>query len=131
MLDAARINHAFSYKAYEFLLINAEIFTSCDIITTLYYIGKKVDKINILQNIINVNKTVKVVEFSNNEVEESCELMMRDGRFVDLEDTLQYIMAKKYDCDLIISNDKEFVNHDTTLMSSKDFLETLSSLQLS
>lgn len=119
MLDAARINHAFSYKAYEFLLINAEIFTSCDIITTLYYIGKKVDKINILQNIINVNKTVKVVEFSNNEVEESCELMM------------QYIMAKKYDCDLIISNDKEFVNHDTTLMSSKDFLETLSSLQLS
>ncbi len=113
------------------MLINAEIFTSCDIITTLYYIGKKVDKINILQNIINVNKTVKVVEFSNNEVEESCELMMRDGRFVDLEDTLQYIMAKKYDCDLIISNDKEFVNHDTTLMSSKDFLETLSSLQLS
>lgn len=120
--DTDRPNHVYSYKTYEYLIMNSQIFTSCDIITTLYYIGKKVDKQNILHNIRNINKMLKVIEFSNMEVEETCKLMMDEKRFVDLEDTLQFVMAKKYDCDLIISNDKNFASLEIPILSSEEFL---------
>lgn len=120
--DTDRPNHVHSYKTYEYLIMNSQIFTSCDIITTLYYIGKKVDKQNILHNIRNINKMLKVTEFSNMEVEETCKLMMDEKRFVDLEDTLQFVMAKKYDCDLIISNDKNFASLEIPILSSEEFL---------
>jgi predicted nucleic acid-binding protein len=64
---------------------------------------------------------LKVIEFSNMEVEETCKLMMDEKRFVDLEDTLQFVMAKKYDCDLIISNDKNFASLEIPVLSSEEF----------
>ena len=54
-------------------------------------------------------------------MEEVCRLMLEDERFVDLEDTLQYLLAKKENCDLIISNDEEFVSKDIPHISSKEF----------
>lgn len=123
--DTDRPNHVYSYKTYEYLIMNSQIFTSCDIITTLYYIGKKVDKQNILHNIRNINKMLKVIEFSNMEVEETCKLMMDEKRFVDLEDTLQFVMAKKYDCDLIISNDKNFASLEIPILSSEEFCKII------
>ena len=47
--------------------------------------------------------------------------MVSDNRYKDLEDTIQYIMAKKEKCNLIISNDKNFVSDDIKLMSSEEF----------
>lgn len=123
--DTDRPNHSNSYKAYEYLVMNSQIFTSCDIITTLYYIGKKADKQNILHNIININKIIKVIEFSNKEVEATCKLMVEDDRFVDLEDTLQFVMAKKYSCDIIISNDKNFATQEIPVLTSEEFCNTI------
>ena len=51
----------------------------------------------------------------------SCDLMVSDNRYKDLEDTIQYIMAKKEKCNLIISNDKNFASDDIKLMSSEEF----------
>ena len=34
--------------------------------------------------------------------------MEKDQNFKDLEDTLQYVLAKKEGCELILSNDKNF-----------------------
>ncbi|HIO91150.1 MAG TPA: PIN domain-containing protein [Campylobacterales bacterium] len=90
-------------------------------ITTLYYIGYKSDKENILHNIRQINKTLKVIEFLNDEVEQACSLMLEDGDYKDLEDTIQYILAKKLECDLIISNDADFVSKDIKLSTSEEF----------
>jgi len=87
----------------------------------LYYIGYKSDKENILHNIRQINKTLKVIEFSNDEVEQACSLMLEDGDYKDLEDTIQYILAKKLECDLIISNDADFVSKDIKLSTSEEF----------
>ena len=40
---------------------------------------------------------------------------------INNEDTIQYIMAKKEGCDLIISNDKNFVSKDIKLLISEKF----------
>ena len=97
------------------------ICTSCDLITTVYYIDSKRDKNQALLNVQNLIKTLNVIDFSNKEIEEACKLMLKDKNYQDLEDTLQYILAKKQNCDLIISNDEKFVSNDIRLMTSKEF----------
>jgi predicted nucleic acid-binding protein len=98
------------------------LFTSCDIITTLYYILSKTGKEKALDAIIKINELCLIVEFANQEIEESCQLMKSNKNFKDLEDTIQYVMAKKVGCDLILSNDKGFVSDEIELMGSWEFI---------
>jgi predicted nucleic acid-binding protein len=107
---------------YRYALKNKyKLFTSCDLITTIYYIDSKKDKKQALLNIQNINKTLKVIGFSNKEIEETCSLMVQNSDYKDLEDTIQYIMATKYKCDIIVSNDKSFVSEDIKLLTSEEF----------
>ena len=123
--DAERISHKDSLEFFNFSLKNNfELFTSFDIITTLYYINSKKDKLQALKNIQNINKTLKVIEFSNQEVEQTCSLMLEDSNYKDLEDTIQYVLAKKLECDLIVSNDKNFIGKDIKLTTSKEFCKS-------
>ncbi len=123
ILDVKRPFHKYSVKVYEDLILNHQIFISCDLITTVYYINSKVNKEFALSNIQKIIKTLKIVEFSNKEVEEACDLMLKDSDFKDLEDTLQYIMAKKIGCDVILSNDENFVSKDIEVLNSKEFYD--------
>ena len=41
----------------------------------------------------------------------------------DLEDNLQYLLAKKYECELIVTNDKTFYSKDIQTLSSEAFVE--------
>ena len=112
-----------SQKALEILLgnSNVEIYTSCDIITTLYYILSKQGREIALDAIIYVNDVCRVIEFANKEIQESCQLMKENPHYKDLEDTIQYIMAKKISADLILSNDKGFVSDDIKLLTTPNF----------
>ena len=123
MYDRNRPFYAQSKKALLYLNDNESIklFTSCDIITTLYYIFSKNDKTKALEAIMQINTLCEVVEFGNNEVTQSCMLMYNNTAYKDLEDTIQYVMAKKMQCDLILSNDKGFVSQDIELMSTDEF----------
>ena len=120
--DIKRPNYEYSIKSYEYCLLNQfELYTSCDLITTIYYINSKQNKTQALLNIQNIIKTLKVIDFSNEEIEQTCKLMLEDSDYKDLEDTLQYIMAKKENCDLILSNDKNFTSKDIEVLTSKEF----------
>ena len=90
--DSKRPSHRFSILCYEYLIANTQIFTSCDLITTIYYINSKYDKKQALFNIQAISKTLKIIEFSNKEVEECCKLMLEDSDYIDLEDNIKYIM---------------------------------------
>ncbi|MDO8454650.1 MAG: PIN domain-containing protein, partial [Sulfurimonas sp.] len=98
-----------------------KMYTSCDLITTIYYILSKKDKLKALSSIEQINKFCKVIEFSNKEIEKSCSLMRENPEYSDFEDTLQYVLAKKQNCELIISNDKNFYSDDLAILSSEDF----------
>ena len=114
--------HKYSLEIYKYLIKNEnEIYTSCDLITTIYYIDAKRDKNQALLNIRNIIKTLNIIYFTNQEIEEVCQLMIKDSEYKDLEDTLQYILAKKEKCDLIISNDTQFVSKDIPLIDTKEF----------
>ena len=118
--------HKYSLEIYKYLIKNEnEIYTSCDLITTIYYIDAKRDKNQALLNIRNIIKTLNIIYFTNQEIEEVCQLMIKDSKYKDLEDTLQYILAKKEKCDLIISNDSQFVSKDIPLIDTKEFYNEL------
>ena len=112
-----------SQKAIDMLLADdsVEIFTSCDIITTLYYILSKQGKDVALDAIMETNEICQVIEFANKEIHQSCSLMKNNPHYKDLEDTIQYVMAKKIGADLILSNDKDFVSDDIKLLTTQDF----------
>ncbi len=112
-----------SRKSIKYLLSqdSVELFTSCDIITTIYYIYAKKDRLKALDYIIEINGWCKIVEFGNPEVSKSCRLMKQNKKFTDLEDTIQYVMAKKVGADLILSNDKEFASDSIELMNTEVF----------
>ncbi|MCD4757326.1 MAG: PIN domain-containing protein [Arcobacteraceae bacterium] len=115
-----------SLKVLSSLLSNdVELFTSCDLITTIYYILAKKDKQKALEAIENINKICKIIDFTNIEVNQTCALMKENPKFKDLEDTIQYILAKKEGCNLIISNDKEFACDEIELVTTKEFLEKI------
>ena len=127
MYDDKRPFHIESSEAISRLLQEKDIviYTSCDIITTLYYVLSKKGKIEALDSILDVNELCIVIEFGNREIEESCMFMKKNKNFTDLEDTIQYIMAKKASCDLILSNDKGFVSEGILLMSSGEFIQNI------
>ncbi len=125
--DHNRPFYAQSKKALLYLSDNDNIklFTSCDIITTLYYIFSKNNKSKALEAIMQINQLCHVVEFGNDEVTQSCILMQNNSSYQDLEDTIQYVMAKKVGCDLILSNDKGFVSEDIELKNTEEFVKSL------
>jgi predicted nucleic acid-binding protein len=125
--DESRDFEQNSLKILSYFLTNEiELCTSCDLITTIYYILAKKDKQKALDSIEQINQFCKIIDFGNKEVYETCNLMRENTEHKDLEDTIQYILAKKEECDLIISNDKNFVSVDIDLMTTKEFLEKIS-----
>ncbi len=127
--DTSRPSYAESRALLDRLLDhidNFTFYTSCDLMTTIYYIlRQKLDKKEALSQIILINKLIVVVEFGNDEIEEAVKLMEENDKYTDLEDTIQYIMARKEKCDYIITNDKRFVADDIPVLTSKSALEEL------
>jgi len=102
---------------------NFALYTSCDLLTTVYYLTKKpLAKVNALQQIKIFNQTINVIAFSNDEIDEAISLMEKNIKYSDLEDTIQYVMARKEKCDYIITNDKKFASGDVPMLSSKEAL---------
>ena len=122
--DDSRKSYEESLKILTFLVnSNIAICTSCDLITTIYYILAKKSKSNALKSIMKLNKICNIIDFSNKEVAQTCQLMNEDEDYVDLEDALQYILAQKEQCDVIVSNDRGFVSKKIELLSSEAFIK--------
>ena len=126
VFDPQRPSAKESLETYIYILENKiGLFTSCDIITTIYYVYAKKNKMDVLNKIEDTNKTLTVIEFSNREIMQTCQLMRENPNYKDLEDTIQYILAKKEGCELIISNDKGFYSEDVPVMSSTQFIKQI------
>lgn len=124
--DKNRVAYEESLKIIHYLIENSiAIYTSCDLITTIYYILAKDNKENALASVEQINTFTKIIEFSNKEVKETCKLMREDKKYKDLEDTMQYLLAKKENCELILSNDKGFYAFDIEVMGTKEFSSQL------
>ena len=129
IFDDSRPFHKDSSKLFNHILDNImeyELSTSCDLLTTVYYIlRRKLDKKTVLEKIKLMNKIINVIEFGNQEIDEAIYLMEKNEKFTDLEDTIQFVMARKERCDYIVTNDKGFYSHEVPLVSSGEALDVI------
>ncbi len=127
IVDGSRPHSLKSSELFTCLVERMEeykLYTSCDLMTTVYYIlRKQIAKEEVLQQLKVLNQIINVVEFSNKEIDEAIYLMEKNKDFKDLEDTIQFIMARKSFCDYIVTNDKNFFSHELVLLSSQGALE--------
>jgi len=122
LFDSERENHRASTKAIRKLLSEGScLLTSSDLITTVYYVLSKISRKKALKDIEKVANIFSIIPFGREEVVEAIEIMKRDKNFKDLEDTLQYVLARKEDCELILSNDGAFYSPDLRVMSTREF----------
>jgi predicted nucleic acid-binding protein len=127
--DGTRPFHEAGKRLFDHLLANIEqysLYTSCDLVTTIYYIlSKSLNTQEALNNIKLINNLIEIIEFGNDEISEAIELMERNDKYVDLEDTIQYVMARMSGCDYIITNNKNFASGDVPTLTSEEALKEL------
>ena len=127
MFDKSRKRHMEANNIMNYCVDKGiELYTSCDLISTVYYILSKKDKKKALEDIDAASNIFELIPFSNNELQEAIYLMKEDTNFKDLEDTLQYVLAKEEECDLILTNDKNFYSPDIKTTSTSEFLNSVS-----
>jgi len=129
VIDASRPHSRSSAALFAKLIEQQDrydLFTSCDLLTTVYYLTRKhLDRQEALQKITILNRTLTLIEFGNAEVDEAISLMERYPEYADLEDTIQYVIARKKGCDYIVTNDQGFVSQDIPLLNSDLALKML------
>ena len=81
-----------------------------------YIANKQIKDVKEFLNLINTK--FEVIRASNSMIEQALKI---DNK--DLEDNLQYIVAIESDCELIITNDKNFYIKDLSVLTSNEFVK--------
>ena len=119
-LDDKRPGYINAVNLLEVLSLgSSEILISEDMISTVFYINKNNKQaLEFFQYILG---KWNVVGFGLELMKEAVNLSLE--KELDLEDLLQCLCAKKYSCDVLITNDKKFYNCGITIFTSKQFLD--------
>lgn len=123
--DDSRRFHQESHQCIEYCLQNnIRLVTSCDLVTTVYYITSKTQgKNNALAALGKVSNIFEIVPFGNKLLERAIRLMNKNEKYSDLEDTIQYVLAMHSQCDGILTNDKRFYSEELPIFSSAQFMQ--------
>ena len=125
IFDKNRPAFAKSAEAYiGSLKCGMNIYTSCDIATNIYYItAKHVSREKALDGIAFLNTSVNIIPFGEKELSQTITLMRHDTDYKDFEDSIQYILALNSQCDVIVTNDKNFISKEIECLSAESFVE--------
>ena len=102
-----------------------DIYINSDTLSNLFYILRSRSKIEqdiVLEKMRYITTIFTMINTEMEEVNNTLALCEDETQsFVDYEDTLQYVCAKKINADLILTNDKGFVSLDIEVSGTKDF----------
>ena len=121
ILSPSRPNHCYSERLLK-KLANCEVYISEDMISTIYYVVK--EKHKVLSFFELVLQEWHVVPFGENVIKKSLLFAKQQG--VDLEDTMQCLCAKEYGCEVLLTNDKKFIDCGVELQNYDQFLGYIS-----
>jgi len=114
-LDKKRPLHLNAKSLISKLIMNDfEIVMSEDMLSTIFYITK--DKESVLAFFRTIMNKWNVVPYSTLLILEAIELC-QNNKGQDLEDTLQCLCAKKYDCIYVVTSDEGFVDCGIEVLS--------------
>ncbi len=120
----SRTNKDYAKKIFELTLDNYiyECLSSSSITDIFYILNKQIKDSYKTQSLI--RKLLTFISIAN--VTDKDINMALDLSWKDFEDALQYAVAKSNDIDVIITNNKkDFEKKDITIMSAKEFLDSI------
>ena len=132
ILDLIDIDRGNLEKTRAFVITALEkdliLSTSCDILTTVYYVAKrKVDK-QTLVNELTLLLDIFEIDLIDKEVVTIALQKNREDLRLDLEDLMQSMCATMNGSDMLVSNDKTFYNGEILVVSLDEAMERVSRL---
>ncbi len=126
-LDRERASHKDASRLLDGIVsLGIEAGISDDILTTVYYVGRKqVDRTKLLDFIDFLVENFRIFPFSETIVREAVRDARRDPT-ADFEDLLQIHCARSGGFPLLVTNDRDFPRIDgIEVMAVDEFLETI------
>jgi len=119
ILDMIDINRGRVDKTKNFianLIENGDVlFTSCDIFTTVYFVAtKKINSLSVILELEKILEFVNIIPIDILLIQKAVEITKQNSKN-DLEDVLQFVCAKFANCELIVTNDKNFYTDNIKL----------------
>ena len=110
MIDSDRGNVENVRKlVYNALVKELTLYTSCDILSNIYYVArKKLDKETLVKEMLNILEIFEIVAIDKALAKRAL-LENQMNQALDFEDLLQRQCAEVTQCDFIVTNDKKFV----------------------
>ena len=119
ILIGSREKHQKGKELILYLLENDfEIVISEDMLSTIYYVSKNKEMTLKFFQVIQNEWTI--LAYGKEVISKSLEFSLKNSS--DLEDTLQCVCAKEYQCDFLITNDKKFVNCGITIFDYESYI---------
>jgi predicted nucleic acid-binding protein len=126
MIDSDRGNVENVRKlVYNALVKELTLYTSCDILSNIYYVArKKLDKETLVKEMLNILEIFEIVAIDKALAKKAL-LENQVNHALDFEDLLQRQCAEVSQCDLIVTNDKKFVKGEVTHLSLLEALKVV------
>ena len=123
-LDGQRRYHNLSVQFFKQAIKNNDkLIISEDILTTVFYVCKKeIAQKKIFDFFELLNTEFMISGFGSTVIEKSIKLCRSNNKF-DFEDVLQSVCAESNECDLIITNDKNFPELKVSILPIKEFIK--------
>ena len=124
MIDSDRGNVENVRKlVYNALVKELTLYTSCDILSNIYYVArKKLDKETLVKEMLNILEIFEIVAIDKVLAKKAL-LENQMNHALDFEDLLQRQCAEVTQCDLIVTNDKKFVKGEVKHLSLVEALK--------
>jgi len=129
ILDMIDIDQGNIQKArtlvYTALINDIELYTSCDILSNVYYVAhKRLGKEIVVDEMLRLLEIFEIVPIERS-LAKNALLANKIDLSLDFEDLLQSHCAETIECDLIVTNDKRFVKGKVKHLSLNEALEIL------
>jgi len=126
MIDSDRGNVENVRKlVYNALVKELTLYTSCDILSNIYYVArKKLDKETLVKEMLNILEIFEIVAIDK-ALAKKVLLENQVNHALDFEDLLQRQCAEVTQCDLIVTNDKKFVKGEVKHLSLVEALKVV------
>ena len=126
MIDSDRGNVENVRKlVYNALVKELTLYTSCDILSNIYYVArKKLDKEILIKEMLNILEIFEIVAIDKALAKRAL-LENQMNQTLDFEDLLQRQCAEATQCDFIVTNDKKFVKGEVKHLSLVEALKVI------
>ena len=126
LLDVSRKSSKDSLRLLELAMLKEiELAISEDVLTTVYCVMQKsIPRKKLLAFLEMLSKEFFILNFGKSAIKKSIKLCQKNSK-LDFEDVAQAVCAEENECDMVVTNDKNFPKIKVPVKTAREFAEEL------